>query len=394
MVDIIDVQAVDMDSETYHSQPFDSLSASRLHVFRDDPGQYEEEFVTRFCARESTSAMGFGRVFHQVVLEPKRAADLATFQNGTLAVFRECPVPDRDPDMKKGKDFYWFGRNGVVRQSNDWGEIPVADGDTWAACHWVLLSPMKRNTGFCAFEDFLFDGDELKGIPSHVLSSAGSRAGDKWKAFVARYAGHELMKPKESTGGWVDVLNMRRQIRRHEEARNLLYCPNGQSEFTLVGRDAETGIQLRTRMDRFFIHDGVVWIVDLKTTRDAEPKKWQRQAIDDGLHVQAALMGILATSHFGMPFEYRYVAVDKSPRHRVVVYHFQREFLELGMKELSKSLAEFRVCVDTGSWVPADHGTSVQINVPRWMMHDDDSERDLHWTSVPEELVSEIPDKF
>lgn len=384
-----EVKHVDMTNEAYHGSNAESVSNTRLKVFRDNPQAYYQQYVTGEIEKTDTPDMIFGRVFHEIVLEPHSAIHADNFRIGTLAVFRPANVPEREPDFRDDIEDLWITnipKPGVFRRSKLWGDLEFKRDDAYSDCCWIHTRETS-DVGFCAFEDFLLNGHAFKHIPDHVLSSAGAKTGKAWKEFEERNAGHYLFKSAE----WRHLIGMRRELYNHSDAWELLYNNQNpdayRSEFTIIGIDIATGLEVRCRIDRLKREDARTLVIDLKTSRDASPKVWQRQADSDGLPVQAFIMTELAEEFFKQKIEYRYVVCDKEPPYRVEVFKLPAEYIEIGRDDYMRAVTAFKKSVDTWSWYPASHGKTVTLAIPDHRMkksldqkvqwQDDGSEQEL-----------------
>lgn len=376
-----DVKALDVSNGLYHASPWDSLSASRLSVFRDNPQAYYQQFISGEMAKRDTPAMLQGRTIHEVILEQPIQFDRTNWHAGTLGTFAECRTPTTEPDetvTREGMpERIWYRETpmpGVIRSSRNWGDI---ENSSWQPSR-------EKNgefTGFCAFEDFLLDGHGFRNIPDEVLSSTGDRRGSAWKEWSAANAGQTLLKYAD----WKQYVSMRREIREHAIARELLLLGEGGTEYSLSGIDTHYDIEVRTRIDRWRIHNGAVYVSDLKTAADATPRFWSMAAIRMKLYVQAFIMSRLAAEHFQKPVFYRYVVIDKSPPYRCEVFEVEPELIEIGQKQYDADLAEFVQCRDSGIWRPKSHGKLNTIHTPRWMMQD----AQMSWKDTEDEYVPE-----
>jgi hypothetical protein len=82
---------------------------------------------------------------------------------------------------------------------------------------------------------------------------------------------------------------------------------------------------------------------------DADPKKVQREIIDRGLHIQAAMYqyGLNEVEHLaGLPTtfrDYHIIAIDK--KRRISVHKIHKALIEYGMIEYTKILDLFNHCI-------------------------------------------------
>lgn len=384
-----EVKHVDMTNEAYHGSNAESVSNTRLKVYRENPQEYYQQYVTGEIEKTDTPDMIFGRVFHEVVLEPHAAIHADNFRTGTLAVFRPAEAPEREPDLKDDIEELWLTNTpkpGVFRRSKLWGDLEFKKDDAYSDCCWIRTKETS-DVGFCAFEDFLLNGHAFKHIPDHVLSSAGAKTGKAWKEFEERNAGHYLYK----SGEWRHLIGMRRELYNHSDAWELLYNNQNhesyRSEYTICGIDIATGLEVRCRIDRLQHGTGRKVCIDLKTSREAAPYRWNNQAFGDGLHVQAFISKELAVEHFKEPIDYRYVVCEKLPPYRVEVFEPPDRFIEEGRDDYMRDITRFKKSVDTHNWYPASHGKTIKLTIPDHRMkksldnkvqwQDDGSEQEL-----------------
>ena len=376
----MEVRHVDCTNEQYHSSGPESVSNTRLKIFRDNPQDYYQMYYTGEIEKPETDDLEFGRAFHKIVLEPHVPVGRDSFHLGTLAVFRPCAVPPREPDWKDGVEERWFvqlPQPGVIRRSEVWGDLTSDPDASELDCCWIRSS-QKSSVGFCAYEDFIQNGHAFRHIPEHVLSSSGSRSGKAWKQFEEDNEGEVLYKPSE----WKHLVSMRRELCEHGDAFDLLYGetnPNAmRSEYTIVGIDVATGLEVRCRIDRMQMSGGRRIIIDLKTSRDSSPRKWNRQADLDGLAVQAFIMTELAKAHFGGDIEYRYVVCDKEPSYRVEVFKPPEQFIQNGRDQYMRDITRFKRAVTSGIWRPPSHGKTITLTIPEYRMKEE-QDRQVQW---------------
>lgn len=367
-----EVETKELTNAEYHGVSAEIVSNSRLSVFRRNPQEYYQRYVSKEIPDEDTTALEFGRVFHEAVLERATEVDRSNSLLNTLGIFRCQTAPQREPDIDHADEQIWFAdipEPGIIRRSKWWGEL--GGGRTW------LLSPERAGqvqTGYCAFDDMLVDGDHFLSVRNEYLSDAGRKQGKRWTEFLENHPDEALYKP----GEWFDLLSMRRELRANPLSRQILFgpkSPNRHTEFSIRAVDRATGLTVQTRLD--FCHqmlDGVL-VVDLKSSRDASPSAWNRQAEKDGLHVQAAIQVGLAQLYFGREVEFRFCVVQKDAPYRVEVFELEPEFIEIGVEDYLRDIRRFAECVNSGHWYPKSFGEVQKLKTPAYRMLD----RQLAW---------------
>lgn len=124
---------------------------------------------------------------------------------------------------------------------------------------------------------------------------------------------------------------------------------------------------------------GEGFITDLKTTCDANPERFIRDAMRRFYHVQLAwyLDGLnWAATRRGEHDEVHsafLVAVESKPPHVVTVFELGHDALDLGRRIHRQWLERLRVCIDSDEW-PGYVQCRVPFTLPDWLpgMADDD----------------------
>lgn len=124
----------------------------------------------------------------------------------------------------------------------------------------------------------------------------------------------------------------------------------------------EDGLMLKARPDALHPHV----IVDLKTTRSADPRDFPRIAFDFGYyqsapHYQEAVR--LATGDDDdRPF--LLFLVEKTPPHLLSVVEFDAEALEYGRRMNDRAKRIYRECTESGHW--PGYPDTEPLGLPRW----------------------------
>lgn len=165
---------------------------------------------------------------------------------------------------------------------------------------------------------------------------------------------------------------MREAVYKHPAARGLLWG-EGDVELSMLWHDRETGVPCKGRMDRLSPRIAGGAIVDVKTTRDAGRREFERAIFAHGYHRQAAfyLDGAaangIAAEHFVI------VAVEKEPPYAVAVYRLTEGAIEGGREQLRPLLARYAECVEQDVW--PGYAEDVQdIALPTWAWQQIDEE--------------------
>lgn len=155
-------------------------------------------------------------------------------------------------------------------------------------------------------------------------------------------------------------------VMAHPAARVVLEAP-GPVEQSMFWTDAETGIDLRGRVDKVAtLADGSSHaLVDLKTTTSAAPHRFARSVWDYGYHLQRAcyLAGWEAIT--GEACEFVFVVVEKDAPHLTAVYTLDELAAEAGHRDYRDALDTYLRCSESGDW--PGYGDDIQtLPSPRW----------------------------
>lgn len=153
-----------------------------------------------------------------------------------------------------------------------------------------------------------------------------------------------------------------------------LLSGDGDAELTLVWDDVASGVRCKGRLDRHAPHISSGCIVDVKTTRDASRREFERAIFSHGYHRQGALYldgakaNGLAAEHFVI------IAVEKEPPYAVAVYRLTEGAIDAGREQLASLLARYADCVERNEW-PSYPDEVQDIALPHYA-----------WAQIDEEL--------
>lgn len=162
----------------------------------------------------------------------------------------------------------------------------------------------------------------------------GTRRGKAWDEFQAEHEGADIFTATELERAEPIAESV---LRCSDAARLLVGEHEVQRDWSWLGR-ACTG-----RLD--VMAPG--WIVDLKTTVDAQPERFQRLALRYGYHAQLAWYRIGA----GDPSRDCFlISVETKPPHPVVVHHFTEAALDQGERLCRLWIERLLSCEQSGQW--------------------------------------------
>jgi hypothetical protein len=150
------------------------------------------------------------------------------------------------------------------------------------------------------------------------------------------------------------IMAMKQSIYNNLSANTLLNTDYNKNwtESSIFWTDEITGLKCKCRPDRLVRNDNLMICVDLKTTTDASPEKFQKSIIDYGYYIQAAhyLQGVRQYFPSLASYVFYIIAIEKSAPFQIAVYKIDNSFIELGDKQIEKALRQFKTCFEINQY--------------------------------------------
>lgn len=143
----------------------------------------------------------------------------------------------------------------------------------------------------------------------------------------------------------------------------------GEVERSCYFTDDMTGIECKVRPDCFKRIGERGCIVDLKSCRSAATEDFVRDAVNLGYDLQAAMYKLGMEKEYGIPCDFIFVAVEKTPPHMINVLQADDIFLRRGEDLFREYIGLYKSCTETGDWY-GYLGAFNQINnlgLPAWL---------------------------
>ena len=194
----------------------------------------------------------------------------------------------------------------------------------------------------------------------YVIWEGGRRYGKKWDAFLAEaeLAEREVLREQDMH----EVHAMADAVHDHEEASRVL--TGGRAEETVTWTDERTRLECKGRLD--FI--APTRLVDLKTTRDVDPRGFGRAAARYGYHGQLAYYHDGGIAAGVLPPDAEpplIVAAENQPPWDVAVYRVEREALEAGRAWYRSLLGQLLASMEADWWPGVAPGVTA-LELPGW----------------------------
>lgn len=194
--------------------------------------------------------------------------------------------------------------------------------------HTAVLEPEKLSTEYAILND------------CDMRTKAGKEARAR---FLEENKGKTLIEDDE----YELALEIARTIEENKIANYLLHGEVEQSVYTV---DDLTGVEYKVRPDSYRIVGERGIIVDLKTTNDASTDAFMRDAVKYGYDMQAAMYKAAMEKEFKIPFDFVFVAVEKSEPHMINVMQCDPLLLTRGYDMFREYIGIYKECLETGNW--------------------------------------------
>lgn len=201
--------------------------------------------------------------------------------------------------------------------------------DTWPlmlgrAVHSAVLTPAAFNAEF-------------------VVWDGGDRRGKDWAEFKAQHSGMTILKADE-----MDLVSdIARAVRADPVAA--AHLAGGDTEQPVIWDDPATGMRCKARPD--LVDRDRLLLIDLKTTRSIDPRRFGLECARLGYHLQMAHYAAGCLHGLGWaPQSHMFVAVEKDPPHDVGVFEIPPANREIAWEEVAALLERVRQCREANRW--------------------------------------------
>ena len=162
-----------------------------------------------------------------------------------------------------------------------------------------------------------------------------------------------------------------------------------QYEKTVLWDDQETGLHCKARLDCTYMTEdhGEIFVVDLKTSRDASAEQFARSIAVYQYELQAAFYRRAAWHHFATDeqkeqgqeqmdldleaYRFFFIAVESKPPYAVGVYELDPLALDQGDRDINKAMNLYKYCSEDNYWPGYDFDVPKDIychtiHLPHW----------------------------
>lgn len=208
----------------------------------------------------------------------------------------------------------------------------------------------------------------------YVTWDGGTRRGKDWDAFRLQHEpfGRTILTETQRD----TAVAIAKAVRSHPIAGALLAEP-GKPEVSITWTHERTGIPLKARIDWWCTS-----VVDLKSTRDVEPRLFAGQVARLGYHAQLALYtGALAS--IGVSAPAKIIAVQNVEPFDCCVYALPDDVILVGEQAYERALDTLATCRAAGVWPGIARDREIDLHLPTWALDDED----LEWEVTAREVA-------
>jgi exodeoxyribonuclease VIII len=204
------------------------------------------------------------------------------------------------------------------------------------------------------FEPDLFDAE-------FAIWTEGDRRGNAWKAFAEAHASKTILKTDEM----ILVDAMVAAVRNDPVAKPFL---SGVFERPIFWIDPTTGLLCKARPD--MVDKFKERVVDLKTCRSIDPRRFGNDCARLGYHLQMTHYSNGVKTGLGWePKEHVLIAVEKAPPHDVGVFLISAVDIGNAAEEVAALLVRVLECTEDGAW-PGRFSEVQELQIPSWVNGD------------------------
>ena len=202
---------------------------------------------------------------------------------------------------------------------------------------------------------------------NEVVRGPETRRGNAWKDAVAKatLANEDAIVLPEAEFDKAKAIAD--SARAHPVMAEYLASEHTKIEMSIALDDPDHGFGIRARPDIYNADNGMM--IDLKTTIDASPRGFERQAFQYGYHIQAAFyervlkLEGLEVNGFG------FLAVETTAPYATCFHWVSSDLMELGRKECDLAMAKIKAYQDTGI-ATTGWPEEVTMHAPAWALAD------------------------
>ncbi len=195
------------------------------------------------------------------------------------------------------------------------------------------------------------------------------RRGKEWQAFSEAHPGKVILTQAELTKAQRASL----AILGHSVAGPLV-TGDGPTEQAVFWADKRGMVPCKARLDKISTEAGKARLIEIKTTYDADPRRFASTVVKYGYHGQLAWYQRAldwSATHNDTDPEPALIVVESSPPHDVIVYRIPADVMDAGRKLCDELLDKYKACIAANAWPGRAPDNELCLELPSWAMTDD-----------------------
>lgn len=146
------------------------------------------------------------------------------------------------------------------------------------------------------------------------------------------------------------------------------FTGEGESELSMFYQHPEHGVWMRGRVDRMVKDSDRTILIDVKTTRDADPNEFGRTAAKFGYDLQRAWYKHMWEALTGDTVCFLHVLIGLEEPTTLSVVELDEDFDWTGQELMNRALARYAECAKTNTW-PGYPTTPTTVTPPNYHLH-------------------------
>ncbi len=195
---------------------------------------------------------------------------------------------------------------------------------------------------------------------NYTLSDLDKRT-KEYKAFATDNAGKNILNAND----YAIVTGMRDGVMRNATAAKL-FAKSPEVEMSYFWNDKITNVECKCRPDALLENKDRLIAIDLKSTRDASARAFQKSVAQYGYHIQAAWYshGIEVVGGRAVDL-FLFIAVEPEPPFDCGVYYLSEDALDIGWRDCQNATKVFAECKKSNLWPGLPPGLT-ELPLPEW----------------------------
>jgi hypothetical protein len=187
-----------------------------------------------------------------------------------------------------------------------------------------------------------------------------TKEGKDWRAANSK---KKILTNEGRDRQWDSVVGMVDALRGLEWFDTSLKDYRKYNEVSIYWND--DNIACKARLDRVIPLENETLVLDLKTTDNISPTKFQSKLVDLGYDFQAAWYSHAAEIAYGKPVRFIFVAIERSAPYTIDFFEAPRYMINEARYKNKKALRILKECKEKNEW-PTRQPSLKLVDYPKW----------------------------